>query len=385
MTVDEKRGIAYIPLGTARFDFYGGDRKGANLFGNSLLALDARTGKRIWHFQTVHHDLWDYDIPTAPKLLTVRHDGHTVDAIAQPTKQGFLFVFNRVTGEPLWPIEERPVPKSDAPGEEAWPTQPWPTKPPPFARQSFTEKDINPYLPQEEQASLRERLKNSRNEGLFTPPSLRGTIQLPGNIGGANWGSSAVDPVEGTMYIVSKEVPMTIKLVPPKDGAGTSDTTDFIHFDAPYDFMPSAANGLSAIGPPWSQLTAYDLNTGTIKWQIPNGGVGMLEEQGHNDTGAHFPRGGVVATASGVLFVATASDRRIRARDADTGKILWEKEMPAGSEGVPAIYEVGGREYIAFCVAAAEGMKPSHMASGGKPAAPPGPGAYVVFALPEHR
>ena len=388
MTLDEKRGIAYIPLGTSRYDFYGADRHGADLFGNSLLALDARTGKRLWHFQIVHHDLWDYDLPTAPKLLTLRHDGKKVDAIAQPTKQGFLFVFNRVTGEPLWPIEERPVPKSDVPGEESWPTQPFPTRPPPFARQSFTEKDINPYLPEEEQAALRELLKNSRNEGLFTPPSFRGTIEMPGNNGGANWGSSAVDPVKGMMFIVSKELPMVIKLeLPRPPGSGDRDrgrgdrggpppaapaptavanARGFIPYNAPYDFMLSRSDGLSAIGPPWSQLTAYDLNTGTIKWQIPNGGVTALEEEGHPDTGAQFPRGGVLATAGGLIFVATASDRRIRAYDEDTGKVLWETDTPAGSEGIPAVYEVAGREYIAFCVAAGNGMMSPRVVQSGK-------------------
>ncbi len=382
MTVDEKRGIAYIPLGTARFDFYGADRKGADLFGNSLLALDARTGKRLWHFQTVHHDLWDYDLPTAPKLLTVKHNGRNVDAIAQPTKQGFLFVFNRITGEPLWPVEERAVPKSDVPGEEAWPTQPFPTKPPPFARQSFTEKDIDPYLPEAEQAALRERLKNSRNEGLFTPPSLIGTIEMPGNNGGANWGSSSADPAKGMMFIVSKELPMTIKLQLPKPPGSDASASPFIRYDAPYDFMQSRSNRLAAIGPPWSQLTAYDLNTGTIKWQVPNGGVGPLEALGHSDTGAFFPRGGVVATAGGLVFVATASDRKIRAYDEDNGTVIWEKELPAGSEGIPAVYEVAGREYIAFCVAGGDGMMTTKIDTG-KPAIPPGPGAYVVFALPQ--
>ena len=180
MTIDEKRGIAYIPLGTARYDFYGANRKGNDLFGNSLLALDARTGKRLWHYQLVHHDLWDYDLPVAPKLLTVKHNGKNVDIVAQATKFGFLFVFDRVTGEPLWPIEERPVPQSDVPGEWSSPTQPFPTKPPPFARQSFTEKDINPFATEAEQAAIRELLKNSRNEGLFTPPSLRGSISVAG-------------------------------------------------------------------------------------------------------------------------------------------------------------------------------------------------------------
>src|ERR1700691_3021758 len=219
MTIDEKRGIAYIPLGTARYDFYGANRKGNDLFANSLLALDVRTGKRLWHYQLIHHDLWDYDIPVAPKLLTVKHNGKNVDAVAQATKFGFLFVFDRVTGEPLWPIEERPVPQSDVPGEFSSPTQPFPTKPPPFARQSFTEKDINPFATEAEQASIRELLMNSRNEGLFTPPSLRGSISAPGHNGGANWGGAAVDPGKGFLYIVSRENPTLDRLVPPgQDG-----------------------------------------------------------------------------------------------------------------------------------------------------------------------
>ena len=217
MTVDVKHGIAFIPLGSPRYDFYGANRKGDNLFGDSLVALDARTGKRLWHFQMVHHDLWDYDLPVAPKLITVKHDGKMVDAVAQGTKFGFLFVFNRLTGEPLWPIEERPVPQTDVPGEWTSPTQPFPTKPPPFARQSFTEKDINPFLPAADQAKIRELLKNSRNEGLFTPPSLRGTIR---HIQGASWGTEAVDPTKGYLYVVSHEHPTLQKLELPGAGRG---------------------------------------------------------------------------------------------------------------------------------------------------------------------
>src|SRR5262252_6932680 len=166
-TIDEENGIAFVPFGTARYDFYGGNRKGNDLFANSIVALDANTGKRLWHYQLVHHDLWDYDLPTAPKLLTVRHNGQNLDVVAQPTKHGFLFVFNRKTGEPLWPVEERPVPQSDVPGEFSSPTQPFPTKPPPFARQSFTEKDINPFLTGEQKEAALQRLRDSRNEGLF--------------------------------------------------------------------------------------------------------------------------------------------------------------------------------------------------------------------------
>ena len=392
LSVDDKRGIVYSPFGTARYDFYGANRHGQNLFGNSLVALDARTGKRLWHFQTVHHDLWDYDLPTAPRLLTVKHDGKTVEAVAQPTKQGFLFVFNRQTGEPLWPVEERPVPQSDVPGEKTWPTQPFPTKPPPFARQSFTEKDINPYISDAEQATMRQEFKVFRNEGIFTPPSRQGSVQMPGNSGGATWGSSAVDPNRGLMFVVSKERPAILKLnlpgetsrgnklgPPPLPGPLLTEFGEFPRYDAPYDFMVES-NGLTAIAPPWSQITAYDLNTGAIRWQIPDGGVTGLAEQGHGGTGALAPRGGIVATASGLLFIATASDRKFRAYDQDSGRVLWEKDLPAGAEGVPAIYEIGGREYIALCAAAGEGNPPVRI-DGGKPATPP-QGAYLVFALP---
>ena len=379
-TVDEELGIIFIPTGTARYDFYGANRHGANLFGNSLIALDARSGERLWHFQTIHHDLWDYDLPTAPKLLTVRHNGEDIAAVAQPSKQGFVYVFDRRTGEPLWPIEERPVPQTDTPGEQSSPTQPFPTAPPPFARQSFTEADINPYLPEEDQAALREILSTSRNEGLYTPPSPRGTIMMPGHNGGANWGSSAVDPMNGRLFIVSKELPTTANLSAP-DADQTAPTvpgagSDFVAYRAPVDFMLQS-NGLSAIGPPWSQLTAYDLNEGTIMWQVPNGDVMQLTEQGISGTGSQAPRGGPVVTGGGLIFVATSSDRKFRARDADTGEVVWDYDLPAASEGVPAVYAVDGRQYIAIPVGGgglfAQGLEQSE----------PGPGQYMVFALPE--
>jgi len=204
-SVDEKRGILYAPTGAPTYDFYGADRKGQNLFSDCLIALDVRTGKYLWHFQFVHHDLWDYDATTAPKLVTVHRDGTTIDAVAEATKQGFLFVFDRVTGKPLWPIEGRSVPKSDVHGEEAWPTQPFPTAPPPFAREKYTVDDINPYIgdPQE-RARLHERILKAQNQGLFTPPALSDTIEMPGNAGGANWGGAAADLQSGTPYVQSR-------------------------------------------------------------------------------------------------------------------------------------------------------------------------------------
>jgi quinoprotein glucose dehydrogenase len=368
-SLDEARGILYAPTASAKYNFYGVDRKGANLFADTLLALDARTGRRLWHFQMVHHDVWDYDDATAPKLLTVRHEGKSVDVVTQVSKQGFVWVFDRVSGAPLWPIEERPVPRSDMPGEESWPTQPFPTKPPPFARQKFTADDLNPYIPAEDRARFRDEVLSARNEGLFTPPGLRATIQMPGNNGGANWGGAAVDPGNGLLFVVSKDLPAILKLVPdPAAPAGARYTSGF--------GLVTASNGLSPIGPPWSSLTAYDLNQGTIKWKIALGEVPGLAARGVKNTGSHYPKVGPVVTAGGLLFAGTR-DRTVRAFDVETGKALWEKEVDAALEGIPAIYEIGGREFIVFCAAAQVDLTPGTQ----RPIA----GAYVAFALPASR
>jgi quinoprotein glucose dehydrogenase len=210
MAVDRQRGILYVPTGSAAFDFYGGNRKGQNLFANCLLALDAKTGKRLWHYQLVHHDVLDRDAPAPPNLMTVTHDGKQVDAVAQVTKQGYVFVFDRVTGQPLFPIEERPVPATDVAEEQTWPTQPFPTKPAPYARQALTEADLNPNS--ENLAELKATLGASRNEpGPFTPLSKRGTIIFPGLDGGAEWGGAAVDP-DGIMYVNSNEMAWLLAL-----------------------------------------------------------------------------------------------------------------------------------------------------------------------------
>jgi quinoprotein glucose dehydrogenase len=366
-SLDETRGIVYAPTASAKYNFYGADRKGANLFADTLLALDARTGKRLWHFQMVHHDIWDYDDATAPKLLTVRHEGKTVDVVAQVSKQGFVWVFDRVSGAPLWPIEERPVPRSDMPGEEAWPTQPFPTKPPPFARQKFTADDLNPYIEPQERARFRDEILSARNEGLFTPPGLRPTIQMPGNNGGANWGGAAVDPANGMLFVVSKDLPAILKLVPDTAALpGVRYTSGF--------GLVTAENGLSLIKPPWSSLTAYDLNQGTIKWKIALGDVPDLAAKGVKNTGSHYPKVGPVVTAGGLLFAGTR-DRTIRAFDVETGQALWERQVDAALEGIPAIYEIGGREFIVFCAAAQAGLTPSTQRTIS--------GAYVAFALPD--
>lgn len=480
-TLDEKRGIVFAPTGAPTYDFYGADRKGQNLFSDCLIALDARTGKHLWHFQFVHHDLWDYDATTAPKLITVRHEGKEVDAVAQATKQGFLYVFDRVTGKPLWPIEERVVPKSDVHGEEAWPTQPFPTAPPPFARQKFGADDIDPYMADpEERTRLRKRIQEARNEGLFTPPALTDTIQMPGNAGGANWGGAAVDMQSGTLYVQSKDAPTILRLEkkPPKlnlselgspvqqgqvvyalncrtcHGEGLKGQppvvpslinavprfgTEHIHHvlqrgappmpafadlqpaevDALIAFLtnPEAAKGLKMgvawaisgadnthteseperywsgygymrssdglpeISTPWTTLTAYDLNQGSIKWQIPLGEVPAVAARGVHGTGS-ATRGGVVVTAGGLIFAGTQDDRKFRAYDKDTGEQLWEKEIPARPNGVPAVFQVGDREYIVICATQETSVAEPSNATAATSSKTSSQG-YYVFALPE--
>ncbi len=219
VTIDTKRGIAFFPVGSPTYDFYGADRIGANLFGTSIVALDARTGRRLWHFQMVHHDLWDYDNNAAPQLTTIRHNGRTRDVVAVAGKTGWLYVFDRVTGEPIWPIEERRVPKSDMPGEESWATQPFPTNPPPFARQSFGVDDISPYLPSADAEAFKQRLLAARNEGIFTPISFRDTVHVPTSNGGALFGGTAAEPTTGAVYVVTHDNPGILHLLRPGENA----------------------------------------------------------------------------------------------------------------------------------------------------------------------
>jgi quinoprotein glucose dehydrogenase len=513
ITVDETRGIAYFPTGSPTYDYYGADRIGSNLFANCLLALDARTGKRLWHFQMVHHDLWDYDTTAAPQLITVRHGGKLIDAVSQSTKQGFLYVFDRVTGKPLWPIEERPVPQSRMPGEQTWPTQPYPTVPPPFARQSMTAEDVNPFiLTAEERAAWKDRISKMRNEGLFTPPDLEESLSLPGARGGSNWGTQAANPAKGLVYLTTQDWPTIYKLsledplaarragravsgdqgravyedrcqsCHGANGAGSAGGppalagANRIAFEAfrqtvlvgrakmpafadledaalkaLYSFLSSSdgTNRASAatestsrpasgpvvasggapgglriqpvagrysplggppypagvdapgnryytdwglypdqpyvIGPPWSAIVAYDLNRGTIKWRIPLGEDAKAVKEGAKDAGVFMAeRHGIIVTATGLLFIAS-TDGKVRAHDEETGKVLWTADLPAGSEGLPAMYEANGRQFLVVPASSRINTGGGHQSPGSTApvSEPRSPLAgYIAFALP---
>ncbi len=330
LSLDEKRGIVYVPTASAKYNFYGADRTGANLFADCLLALDARTGKRLWHFQMVHHDIWDYDDATAPKLLTVRHDRQTVDVVAQVSKQGFVWVFDRVTGAPLWPIEERPVPRSDMPGEETWPTQPFPTQPPPFARQKFTVDDLSPYLSPEDRAKFRDEILSARNEGLFTPPGRRPTIQMPGNNGGANWGGAAVDPASGSLFVVSKDLPSLLRLAPDPEADKLLALAPAERYYSGFGFM-TASNGLSPIAPPWTSSDRIRPEPGDHQMEDPAGGCARAGGKRDRQHRRAFPESRTGGDGGGpdlhwhARSQSSCHRRRNRARAVGTSARRWAR------------------------------------------------------------
>jgi glucose dehydrogenase len=382
-SIDEKRGIVYIPTGSAKYNFYGGNRKGANLFGDCIIALDARTGKRLWHFQMVHHDIWDLDNNSAPQLTTIRRDGRSIDVVAVASKTGYLYVFDRVTGKPIWPIEERPVPQgTTVPGEALSPTQPFPAAPPPFSRQKFTADDLNPYLlTPEEREQFRQRILKARNDGPFTPIGFDEVIHMPGNQGGSNWGSTAGNPTDGSVYVIGFNVPTIIRLLKPGEirAGARGGPPEVVKEGRPvtegFGLYPTIVN------PPYTTLNAYDLNKGTLKWQIGLGDDLRLVGQGVKGTGsAATVKGGIIPTATGLLFV-TAADRKVHVYESATGKQLWELQLGATTTGSPSMYELNGRQYL--LVTASAPTTPVG-GPGGLDAVPavPGPTGIVAFALP---
>lgn len=349
LSVDTERGIVFLPLTSPAADFYGGDRKGAGLFGDSLVALDAASGKRLWHFQTVHHNLWDYDLPAQPSLVTVHRNGKAIAAVAQVTKTGFTFVFDRVTGKPLFDIEEAPVPKSDVPGEQAWPTQPRPVKPPPYARQSFRRDELTDVTP-ESRAYCGKLIEDAVLGNIFTPIGLKPTVLFPGTNGGANWGGASFDPDTDTLYVNSMDVGMLYHLVDTRPGSSMpyrargSGTNSSRFWDQ--DLNPCQK-------PPWGFLTAIDLDKGEFRWRSVLGVVDKLIAKGIAPTGTSN-LGGSIATAGGLVFIGATNDSRFRAFDKDTGKELWVTKLPASAHATPMTF-MGRRSKKQYVVIAAGG------------------------------
>jgi quinoprotein glucose dehydrogenase len=362
MTVDEGRGLVFVPVGSATFDFYGGDRAGRNLFSDCLVALDASTGKLVWYYQMVHHDLWDYDLPSPPTMVTVRQDGRSVDALAETTKNGFVFVLRRDNGEPLFPVEERSVPASDIPGEQAWPTQPVPLNPAPLCRLEITENDLTDLSPEAHAAALAQ-FRGVSGARMFSPPSKRGTIVVPGLLGGSNWGGVSYDHRTSRLIVNTNDIPYLLKIIDAKAGSRF-----------PYDisgyFRFVDEQGYPAIKPPWGRLTAIDLNTGNVAWQVPLGEFKQLTSRGIPITGTENA-GGSIATASGLVFIAATKDKKFRAFDIDNGKTLWETDLDAAGHATPATYAIGPKQYV---VIAAGGGSMVESASFDE---------YVAFALPD--
>jgi quinoprotein glucose dehydrogenase len=364
MSADEELGYVYLPVSTPTNDWYGGHRLGDNLFAESLVALQCASGERVWHFQMVHHGLWDYDNPAAPNLVDITVDGRPIRAVAQVTKQGFAYVFDRVTGEPVWPIEEQAVPPSTVPGERASPTQPFPTRPAAFERQGIGVDDLIDFT-LELRAEAIEILNGYVYGPMFTPPSVRsddpdgtqGTVQLPGWVGGADWGGAAFDPETQILYVPSITAPIVAALVEPDP--------EVSNFDYVRGTPRSVAGprGLPLVKPPWGRITAIDLNTGEHVWMVPNGD-GPRDHEALR--GLDLPKLGVPGRPAPLLtrtllFIGEGSPNMLampafgggkmfRAYDKQTGEVLWETELPAGTSGAPMTYMADGSQYVVVAV-----------------------------------
>lgn len=353
MTLDEQRGLLYLPVSTPSNDFFGGRRPGSNLFAESLVCLDALTGQRRWHYQVVHHGLWDYDLPSPPNLVSITVEGRRIDAVVQLTKQGFAFVFERLTGEPVWPIEERPVPASVVPGEETWRTQPFPTRPPPFAEQGMTLQDAMDLTPELKEAAV-EELKKYHLGPLYTPPPLdRAMIMRPGIVGGANWGGGASDVETGLLYVKTTNLPSRIQLGkpnrPPSDARAAEVDAELMR-DGPTsaEFM----NGLPLNRPPYGNLTAIDLGAGAIAWRVTMGDYPQLRAHPALKRvslparlGAPGAPGAIV-TRGGLVFVG-GGDFALSAFDKTTGQELWRVPLGRRTGATPMTYRSrSGRQFV---------------------------------------
>jgi quinoprotein glucose dehydrogenase len=354
LVADPDRDLVFVPTSSASPDYYGVERLGANVYANSVVALRASTGRVVWHFQTVHHDLWDYDNASPPALVTLQRGGREIPAVLQATKTGMLFVLHRETGEPLFPVEERPVPRSTVPGEQAWPTQPFSAiQLSPFAVNVDSAWGPSP----EDRAACRSAMSGLRNEGIFTPPSEQGTLVIPSNIGGAHWGGVAVDERRQVAVIPVNRIAAMVQLLPrgPYDsGAARSEGFEYNPMrGTPYWMRRRfllGPSGLPCTPPPFGSLVAVDLRTGGILWNVP---LGEMSRDLPAALRAQYPGGlgsvhlgGPVVTAGGIVFIGATLDRALRAFDIETGRELWRADLPAGARATPMTYVAGGRQFV---------------------------------------
>ncbi|MHB1936968.1 MAG: outer membrane protein assembly factor BamB family protein [Acidobacteriaceae bacterium] len=347
ISVDAQNGMVFLPLGSPSYDFYGADRKGKDLFGDSLVALNAETGKLVWYYQLVHHDLWDYDLTAQPVLLTMHRSKRDIPAVAEVTKTGHVFVFDRLTGKPLFPIEERPVPQSDLPGEASWPTQPYPAMPPPLATTVVTEDDITTVTPESRKDCL-QKFHSALPGGIFNPWGLKLKLEIPGTLGGGNWSGASFDPASGHLFVNTSNVGSVGMMKPQPAGA-----PEAYVWGSPWGAYSRFwdSNHYPCQKPPWGTLSAVDLKTGKLAWQVPLGVVDALEAKGVPKTGI-YNLGGSMVTGGGLIFIGATSDHRFRAFDAQNGKELWVTRLESNAHATPLTYE-GSRtkkQFVAIAV-----------------------------------
>lgn len=372
MTVDEENGLVFLPLSNARDQNFGGSRPGKNYYTSGTLALHADTGEFAWFFQNAHHDVYDFDANSPPGLLNTYADGEAVPSVAQMTKQGQLFIFNRLTGEPIWGVEERPVPEFDAPGDETWPTQPFPVKPPPLAKQSMYRTEVWDDYTEEHTEYCTTLYDRSVQAGPYTPYGMLPSLVFPGSEGGGSWSGVAVDDERRLLFVNARHIAVLAQLQTrvseglPSFGKSKIPTSYYV-----------GPEGYPCNEPPWSELYAIDTASGEIVWQAPVGVYEELAEMGFTDTGTATAAGGPVATASGLVFIGASVDRKFRAFDSESGEELWVVDVPLNARTTPMVYQgADGDQYV---VAIAGGGDDSFAV----PARPPGMVTIVAFKLPD--